>query len=80
MLSSHLNSTLLFGKIVELDKKRNTNREALRALKKEDTSGLKSKQCMFGQSIKFLLAHTESPLHSYFSELSHCPYPSMIKG
>jgi len=28
--------------IVELDKKRNTNREALRALKKEDSSGLKT--------------------------------------
>ena len=61
MPSSHFLLLHVFGQIVELDKKRNTNREALRALKKEGASGLKSTYCMFGQSIKFPLAWTNSP-------------------
>ena len=56
MPSSHFLLLHVFGQIVELDKKRNTNREALRALKREGASGLKSTYCMFGQSIKFPLA------------------------
>ena len=60
--SSHLNSSSFFWQIIELDKKRNTNREALRALKTKDTTGLKSKQGILNQSMKFLLAQTKNPI------------------
>ena len=77
--SSHLNSSSFFWQIIELDKKRNTNREALRALKTKDTTGLKSKQGILGQSMKFLLAQTKNPIftdqnmHTHFLDIYNHP-------
>ena len=62
---------ILVWQIIELDKQRNTNREALRALKKEDMIGLNRESCMFAQCLYTLCNVLHSSWACIFAAVSH---------